>query len=939
MKKVITYNLGDNFIDKAANFIVDNYLAKGNDLSRIACVFGGRRPALFLRRALSERIKKSFIPPTIFSIDDFIDYLLWAISKPQKIAPLDASFLIYTLAKKHIPGLIKGRESFAEFLAWANEIVSFIEQLDLEDIKNDSLSDIEKSAAIGYEIPANINHLLSQIIILRNNYHKALLKNNVFSRGMSYRAAADCVKNNELKDYDVVLFCNFFYLHKTEQRIIKEICERKKGICIFQGSSDQWSVLKNNADILGALIRPDKKDSLRPNFSLYQGFDIHSQAGIIREILTKTKNKDNSVIVLPRPQTLIPLLNEISSGLTEFNVSMGYPLRASSLYCLVDLLAKAQESRKDGKYYTKDYLNLLRHPLVKNLWFASKVAVSRVMIHKIEELAQGIEEASIGGSLFLSLDEIEREEKIYLRTSQTLANINVIASIDECREALIKIHNLLFRAWEKIIDFNGFCEALDILLSVLVQKSGVEKFSFNLKVIEKIYQIKDELNNASFSKEKFETSQIWEIFQQKLQSEKISFVGSPLRGTQVLGLFETRSLNFENVIVMDANEGALPKLKVYEPLIPREVMLGLGLNRLEKEEEIQRYQFMRLISCAKNIHLVYEENKEKEKSRFIEELLWARQRREKKLEVASVPRAHFSLKVALQQLNIKKTPEMLESLRRATYSASRLNTYLRCPLQFYYQYVLGLKEKEDLLEAPQSSHIGTFIHELLEETFKQFIGKKPVIDSKFRRYFAKKMEERFEKFIARRMRSDSYLLKQIIVNRLDKFLDREALRSVEKIICLEEGRRGVAELNNEQINFRYTVDRIDELADKSIVIIDYKTGGADIAPKKADALLGMAMKRESIRDNIKSFQLPLYYYFVSKDLPGVQINAQTYNLRTCEQKAFIRQEDFSHREEIMQTCKEALAAIFREIFDPDIEFIPDKNDRRCQYCAFNLLCR
>jgi len=939
MEKVITYNFNDNFIAKVADFIHDNFLNKDNDLSRVACVFGGRRPALFLRRALSKKIKKSFIPPQIFSIDEFVDYLLIEDNQSQKLSPLDASFLIYTLAKRDIPGLLKGRESFVQFLGWAKEIVSFIEQLDLEDINNESLRHIERSAAIGYEIPDNINRLLSQIITLRNAYHSALGQKNISSRGMNYLRAAARVAANDLKDFDAVLFCNFFYLHKTEQKIIKCICEKKKGICIFQGSSDQWSVLKNNAKVLGFTIKPDKEEAVDPNFLLYQGFDIHSQAGIIRDILSKTKNKDNSVIVLPRPETLVPLLSEISSVLAEFNISMGYPLKRKSLYVLLDLLAKAQESRKDGKYYTKDYLNLARHPLVKNLRLAGDSAVSRVIVHKIEELIQGSEETSIGGSLFLSLDEIEKESKIYLRASQTLTNINIKTSSDECQAVLQKFHNLLFRAWQDIRNFREFAAALDLLLNNLVQKSPLLDFAFNLKIIEKIHLIKDEFGNASFSNETFEPNEIWEIFQQKLQSEKISFVGSPLRGTQILGLFETRSLNFENVIVMDVNEGVLPKLKIYEPLIPREVMLGLGLNRLEKEEEIQRYQFMRLISCAKNIHLVYQENQEKEKSRFIEELLWQKQRKEQKLEVTPILKASFLLRTSFKQPDIKKTPEMIDFLKKATYSASRLNTYIRCPLQFYYQYLLGLQENEDLLDAPGAAHIGTFIHQLLEETFKEFKGKKPVIDAKFRRYFSKKMQEKFENSLARRMRSDSFLLREIIDNRLNKFLDNEAQRPVAKIICLEEERRGTITLNNELMQFKYTVDRIDELTDKSIVIIDYKTGGADIMPKRLDVLLNMAMSRESIRDNIKSFQLPLYYYFVAKDFPQSRVNAQTYNLRTCQRKDFICQEDSLRKEEVMQVCLRALSALFAELFDPDIAFVPDKNERSCRYCVFSSLCR
>ena len=939
MERIITYNFNENFIDKVAELIVSRFLRKGNDLSRVVCVFGGKRPALFLRRALSKRINEAFLPPKVFSIDEFVDYLNLEDKPLKEITPLDASFLIYNLVKKHMPEILKGRDSFAQFLPWAQEFISFIEQLDLEDIKNDSLHYVEKSAAIGYEIPDNINRLLQNIVELRNAYHRALEKKEISSRSMKYLCAAKVAKKSEFKDFDAVLFCNFFYLHKTEQKIIKNIYEKGKGLYLFQGSQDDWSVLKNNADTLGVSIRPDKKTNTDFNFSLYQGFDIHSQVCLVREILNKLKNKDDSVVVLPRPETVIPLLTEVASGLDEFNVSMGYSLRRSSLYTLLDFLAKAQESRKDRKYYTKDYLNLLRHPLVKNIKIGAESLVTRVLIHKLEELLQGSEETSIGGSLFLSLSQIEQEEIIYLRTSETLKNLNVKVKIDDCRNVLRALHDLLFRAWEDFTDFSGFSRAFGLLLNSLVEKSMVSSFPFNLKIIEKLRLINEEFENSTLSREKFKPDEIWEIFQQKLRSEKIAFVGSPLRGTQILGLFETRSLNFENIIIMDMNESILPKLKIYEPLIPREVMLSLGLNRLEKEEEIQRYQFMRLVACAKNIHLVYEENREKEKSRFIEELLWGRQREAKKLEVLNIPKASFGVKIKPVEITIKKTLAMVDFLKQETYSASRINTYLRCPLQFYYQYVLGLEENEDLLTTPQSSHIGIFIHELLEETFGEFKGKKPIIDERFRDYFFERMEKKFEDTLSRRMKSDSFLLKKIIKNRLNKFLDSEIERDVEKIICLEQERTGIIKLNNEPINFKYTVDRIDEFCDKSIVIIDYKTGGSDASPKKLDALASMEMNHQAIRDNIKSFQLPIYYYFTSKDFSTSQINAELYNIRTCERKAFIYKTDLEHRDKVMQICLQALEKVISDIFDKDMSFEPDKDERACSYCSFRLLCK
>jgi ATP-dependent helicase/DNAse subunit B len=368
-------------------------------------------------------------------------------------------------------------------------------------------------------------------------------------------------------------------------------------------------------------------------------------------------------------------------------------------------------------------------------------------------------------------------------------------------------------------------------------------------------------------------------------------------------------------------------------------MLSLGLNRLEKEEEIQRYQFMRLISSANNVHLVYEENQEKEKSRFIEELLWKRQKQEGKLEVFTIPKASFSVRVRPRTASIKKTPDMLEFLKGKTFSASRINTYLACPQQFYFQYVLGLKEKEDLLEGPDAAGIGTFIHELLEEAFEKFKGRKPLIDSAFRKNFFKLMDDKFEKEISRRMKSDSFLLKGIIRVRLDKFLDNERERDVAKIICLEETRTGQIPLNNELIDFKYTVDRIDQLADRSFLIIDYKTGGSNYAPKSFNTLKSMEMNHEAIKNDIKSFQLPIYYYLISKDFPDAKINAELYNIRKLERKPFISEADYSKKDKIMQICLEALSAIMLELFDSNRPFEAGGHQRQCQYCPFAGLCR
>ena len=939
-EKVINYQLSENIITRISDYIEKEFIQKNIPLEKVACVFGGRRPALFLKRELSRRIKKSFIPPKVFSMDEFIDFIAKKEDIVKPVSDMDACYYIYTLAKKEVPGLLKGRERFCDFLPWAREIISFIEQLDLEAIQEKQLKNIQKSAAIGYEIPQNINRLLQNIVKLRSSYHNFLREKNVYSRGMRYLKASKSVEGFKADEFDAILFCNFYYLHSTEQKVIKSLMDKKKGVCFFQGSQDDWSVLSKNAKYLETKINPSNTKEHNYDVTLHQGFDMHSQVSMVREVLGKIKDKEKTVVVLPQPEAVVPLLCEISSCVDEMNVSLGYPLKRSSLYVLFDLLFKVQESKKENLYYAKDYLNLLKHPLVKNLKINSESAVTRVLVHKIEELLQGVEETSIGGKLFLSLAEIEDEKRVISRTVETLASMNIQVSISECSVVLGQLHRFLFKEWEEIGDISALSQKLSDFLDILVQKSIIAKFPFNTQALERLFIIADDFQSTSFCEERFSQQELWELFHQRLESERITFIGSPLRGLQVLGLLETRSLSFDNVIVMDMNESILPKLKIYEPLIPREVMLSLGLNRLEKEEEIQRYQFFRLLSCAKDVHLVYSADQIHEKSRFIEELLWAKQKEEGALKSFPTKRARFALETDISKKVITKTPEMVLQLKEATYSASRLNVYLGCPMQFYYKYVLGLKEKDDLLESPEATHIGKFIHEVLEDSFKRFINKKPKFDKIFYSSFQKLIDKKFEKEIACRMKSDSILLREIMNERLRKFLENEEQWPVKKILGLEEDRRATIKLNGKDVSFVYTVDRVDELEDGSIVIIDYKTGGANVTPKRLSSLQSMRMDRESIKDDLRSFQLPLYYHFTKEQMPNAEINAQLYNIRSLKRESFIRDDDKGKESEIMDISMKALEYIHKEICNPKVPFSCESvDDRRCQNCPFTGLCK
>jgi CRISPR/Cas system-associated exonuclease Cas4 (RecB family) len=135
------------------------------------------------------------------------------------------------------------------------------------------------------------------------------------------------------------------------------------------------------------------------------------------------------------------------------------------------------------------------------------------------------------------------------------------------------------------------------------------------------------------------------------------------------------------------------------------------------------------------------------------------------------------------------------------------------------------------------------------------------------------------------------------------------------------------------------VDRIDQYIDGSLAIIDYKTGSADLVPERLSKLENMELSHETINDNIKSFQLPLYYHFISKHFPTANINAELYSLRMLERKVFISETDYPKRDRVMEICLKALEFIFSEIINPQVPFRPDKNERKCEYCSFTSLCR
>ncbi len=945
MNKVITYSFEQDLIKELAEMIRREFGARGRDLSRIAIVFGGRRPALFLKRELAVRMKGSYFPPRFFSMDEFMGYVAGNGDPLARISDMDACFHLYGLISQKPRGILEGREKFYQFLPWAREILSLIEHLDLEDVTAEQLKRVRMSAAIGYDVPDNINSLIEQIAFLRNQFHAYLETRESFSRGRLYLEAARTVAVRNLREFETVIFANFFYLHRTEQQVVDSLFHRDKGILVFQGAERDWSVLRDIGQRLKIKIEPVGKGKRSPGLNLWAGFDTHSQAGLCRELLKKNEHLAETVVVLPEPSTIVPLLSEIGACTSGFNVSLGYPVKRCSFNSLFQQIFQAQLTRKEGNYYCRDYLRLLNHPFIKNLNLAGvDAACTRVIVHKLEEVLTGKESSSLAGLLFLDLNEIEESTELPKLVENALAGSGQPLTAKGIGPVLRELHDLLFRKWESPDTFREFCVRLDALISSLVKDSMMNLHPLNLTISEKIIQIKEELRRSEFVDEKFTSEEIFRIFLQKLEAEVVGFSGSPLKGLQILGLFETRSLNFRTVIFLDANESVLPRMQVHEPLIPREVMLALGLNRLEKEEEIQRYHFRRLIQGAKEVQLIYNGSEDKERSRFIEELVWEEQKKQKALDVLPVRRVRFQVEIPCGRRALPKSETVTDFLKTFTFSASSVDTYVHCPLRFYFQYVLGLREKEDLLEDPEGLDVGNFIHNLLEEAFKPVVGGRPEINDDFRRWFFSLMDQRFAEFFQRRMKSDSFLLERIIRFRLKNFLncEEERMTRVDRLLGLETRFEQTLDFSAGRFKFVAKVDRLERTANGSLLIIDYKTGARSLKPKTLSKLEEMNPgSRQEVKKTMVSFQLPLYYELIRNSFKEEQnIITALYYLNDARLDFFPSLKKTEEIARIMEVCRDSLGRIVAQIIDPAVPFEPDEEDQGyCSNCPFYYFCR
>ncbi len=921
--------------------VIDNLIADGNDFSGNIVIFPNRRPAHFLRKKLALSKGSAIIPPDVFSIDEFIDYLYELDHKDIKIDSIDAVAILYKLHKK-FPNRLGG-EGFIQldsFFPLGLKIFNDIEELCIEKITVSQVKNIDQFIE---GIPPQTSNRLQSLSYFYDEFYKAIEKSGFSTRSSRYVKIAQLVKGFKNEGFKKIIMAGFFALTKAEVDIFKTFVSWDNSLLIFKDGVGIEERLRE----ISIEFKSSYSAEMDTEINFYSSPDSHGQifglSSLIKDRLDNGLSIDeNSLILAPSSDSLFPLIHNCLSLLDSesYNISMGYPIYRTPIFGFLNNLMELMLSINEDKFYLPNYIKFVLHPYTKNIHLKNKPELTRIIFHTIEE-----ELSQKRTVTFLSLKEIENNDKILLKIAAKFKDMDAEISKEVIADHLKDIHkNTLgrFKSFDNIGDFARKCiELLIYIYDHSTARLHPLFYPFSEAFLTSLHKLSESLiKELSFE----DLNGYFIFFRKYILTCNAPFEGTPLKGLQVLGFLETRNLTFENIYLIDINEGILPAINSNDSLIPFAVRKGLGLPTYLDSDKIAEYYFETLLNGAKQAHIFFIENDEMGKSRFIEKILWHKQKRDTTKDDKSYIKPiqyRITLKNPVPQA-INKTERIMELLRNFRFTASSLDTYLKCGIAFYYSYVLNIRQKEDISGEIEKSDIGIFIHKVLRNFFMKIKGQslsKKTLD-------IKKMKSLLESMYLSEFGNDIsgavYLIKKQIQSRLIDLLEKYYIPISQKcpIKVLETEYKISTKING--YLFEGRIDSIEE-RDKKTVIIDYKTSASENYYRIKFKKLNID-ERDSWQDAIGSLQLPFYMLIYSEDkkIDIPKLNAMFLLLGKNEISEEIElpfSDDENSIIDNYEAIKDVIFHLLSEINDISLTFSPPKDLKKaCQFCDYKNLC-
>jgi len=954
------------FLKGVSDYIYKNYREQ---LADICVVFPNQRASAFFLAYLGEQIDHPVFSPRITTISEMI-------SEQSSLHPADLLSLNMRLYKIYIEET-KAHETFDSFFPWGEMLINDFDDLDKYLVKAD---DLFQNIASLKEIDDQFHYLTDEqrehlkefwnSIALRQNgnnqksflniwdklgpvykrFNQALRKEGLAYEGMIYRDLAGQLQNNKNISFSFgkYIFAGFNALNQCEEIIFEYLQE--KGKAEFFWDFDQY-YLNDNFQEAGLFMRRNTIKYPSPNPLPYstaqlekkESFHIVSipssvgQAQIAGQILRDQGNEefrfDNTAVVLCDEELLLPVLGALPSQIDTINVTMGFPLKFSPVYSFLKQLIELQKnSRKDKNgeeiFYHKNVLSILNHPMIIAIDGKESKEISKDIIRK--------------NRIFIPGKELQKSSLL----------------------------QQIFCYFEKISDLSAYF--LNLLPKIFLGLENNESKTPHMQLQEEyvfqlylaIKRLDDTLRNdgeALFGRPDFLTrTTYFSLIDQYVTALNVPFKGEPLNGLQIMGILETRALDFENLILLSTNEGIMPKTSSGTSFIPFNLRKGFGLPTIEEQNAMYSYYFYRLIQRAKNVTLAYDSRTEGlntgEMSRYVHQL-----KIESKIAVEEKTVRFDIAPLQSGEIIIKKSPEIMKTLfeysqpNRRAFSPSAVDTYLTCSLRFYFRYIAGMKEPEEVAEDIDAPMFGKIYHKVLEEIYKPFIGQEvkkedlqkllkhnKEIDRQLNlafktEYFMQEVSHPAEPDIS----GKNILIYEIIRKYVFQTLKIDLKTAPFKILALEKGNDLKYKINDRlTIYFKGITDRIDE-TNETIRIIDYKTGKAENRFKSI-ASLG---DRENKSRNKAAFQTLIYSLFYAAKHPDTKkVIPGIYALRNIFQENFdallINNEtkQYANFFEVKDEFDKILKELFEDLFNPEIAFSPTDDLQKCSWCPYNTIC-
>lgn len=942
---------------------------KGN-LAHTAVVFPNKRAGLFFNEYLAQESDSPIWSPAYVSISELFRSLSpWEVGDPVKLV-----CELYKIFRRET----QSTETLDDFYFWGEMLISDFDDADKNKVDTDKLFsnlqdlrnimddytfiDDEQEEAIrqffqNFSIERRTalkERFISLWDVLGNIYkgfRESLASQNIAYEGMMYRHVIEHLNVDKLP-YEKYVFVGFNVLNKVEHTLFTQL--KDAGKAVFYWDYDEFYMKENRQAVTheaGEFIRRNLRDFPSPlSGELFKNLskpkEVHYIASStenaqarylpqwIRNNLT-TPEKETAV-VLCNEALLQPVLHSLPAEVKHVNITMGFPLSQTPVYSFLIALLELHThgfNFKSGRYTFQSVVTLLKHPYTRQLTGQAEL----------------LEKELTRNNRFYPLPgELGKDEFLTRLFTPLSGNLNLCIRLSETLQQVAGIYQANTSGTEDTDAFNQLYRE-----SLFKAYTTINRFRTLIE--------EDELTVQS---ETFRR-----LLVKVLSATNIPFHGEPAIGMQVMGVLETRNLDFRHLVLLSVNEGQLPKSGGDSSFIPYNLRKAFGMTTIEHKIAVYAYYFYRLLQRAERITLMYNTSSDGlnrgEWSRFMLQFLieWPHPNTRQFLEAGQSPQG-------TSPITVEKTPDVMRRMQslfdvranpKAKFSPSALNYYLDCPLKFYYRYVAGLSAPDEVSAEIDSATFGSIFHyaaehiykdltthgkvinkEALETLLRNEVKLQDYVDTAFKKLFFNVPQNEKPEYNGIQLINSAVIaryLKQLLQNdlRYAPFTFIASEMEVDEPIDIQTP-KGVIKSRIGGI-----IDRMDS-KDGTLRIVDYKTGGDADTPPHVESLFIPDKKRSNY-----VFQTFLYAAIMCRKQPTMKIapallyihRAATETYSPVIQMGEPRKpkeavEDFSKYE---KEYRERLQGLLEEIFNPEKSFTQTEIIEKCTYCDFKALCK